>query len=98
MLDVQALLAGVDGCEWDDGNVSKNLLVHGVTPKEAEEVFLISPARVFRDERHSGDEQRYILLGHTAADRKRRVAFTIRATRVRVISVRDMSRKERRSL
>ena len=51
---------------------------------------------VAEDVRHSQDEPRLTLLGRTNADRYLFVAFTVRETRVRVISVRSMSRTERR--
>jgi len=94
--DLQALLAGIEGFEWDDGNIHKNLIRHLVTQQEAEEAFLVSPGTPFRDERHSRDEERWLMYGQSAAGRRLTVAFTIRATRLRVISVRDMSREERR--
>lgn len=43
MRDLEALLAGIEGFEWDDGNIHKNVLGHRLTQQEAEEVFLLSP-------------------------------------------------------
>jgi len=83
------------GFEWDQGNAGKNLQKHEVSCEEAEEVFQEKPV-VFPDERHSTEEEkRYILFGETMANRFLFVAFTIRDKKVRVISARPMSRKER---
>jgi len=48
------------------------------------------------DLRHSEDEQRYVVLGATMDGRQLLVSFTVRHNRVRIISARPMSRKERR--
>ena len=47
-------------------------------------------------EKHSEKSNRYYVLGHTDVGRKLFVVFTVRAARIRVISARDMSRKERK--
>lgn len=88
-------LEGVTGFEWDDGNSEKNEIKHGVSVSECEEVFFSEPLLVADDVRHSQDEQRYYALGQTAAGRRLFVAFTVRGAKIRVISARDMNRKER---
>jgi uncharacterized DUF497 family protein len=93
LLDPFAALAGF---EWDEGNSEKNWRAHAVTRAEAEEAFGNAPVVVAEDVRHSQDEPRLTLLGRTNADRYLFVAFTVRETRIRVISVRSMSLKERR--
>ena len=65
-------------------------------PSDVEEAFGNVPVVVAEDVRHSRDEPRLILLGRTNADRHLFVAFTVRETRIRVISVRSMSLRERR--
>lgn len=81
--------------EWDRGNVEKNVQKHGVACEEAEAVFF-EASGAYLDERHSTEsEPRYILLGETPTGRHLLVAFTLRGTRVRIISARPMSRKER---
>lgn len=87
-------LAACVGFEWDDANIVKNWERHGVTPEEAEDVFFHDPLVVRSDAAHSKREKRYWALGKTDHDRMLFVAFTIRRKRIRVISVRDMSRKE----
>src|SRR5690606_28541430 len=86
-----------DGFEWDAGNSLKSFLKHGVTCLEAEEVFLAGPLVASEDRRHSDSEPRHYCLGRTAAGRFLFVAFTVRGSRIRVISARDMSRRERRT-
>jgi uncharacterized protein len=83
------------GFEWDEGNTSKNWVLHRVTPEEAEAVFFHEPLVVRSDVRHSNREKRYYALGRTGGGRCLFVVFTIRSPLLRVISVRDMNRRER---
>jgi hypothetical protein len=89
-------LAKVIGFDWDDGNARKNER-HGVSRAEAEQVFFNAPLLLLDDPRHSDAEPRFHALGRTLEDRRLHLSFTLRkdATMVRVISARDMSRKER---
>ena len=91
MIDFDAVV----GFDWDAGNLGKNSK-HGVDNREAEEVFFNQPLLVTPDDIHSGDEIRWRALGRTDADRKLTVIFTLRnsGTLLRVISTRDMHRKE----
>ena len=84
------------GFEWDEGNADKNWTKHRVSPLECEQVFLNLPLVIADDPQHSQVESRYYALGQTDAGRRLFVVFTIRADRIRVISARDMNRKERR--
>jgi uncharacterized DUF497 family protein len=65
-----------------------------VTPEEAEDVFFHDPFVLRADPGHSQREKRYRVLGKTSRERRLFVAFTIRGTLIRVISVRDMSQRE----
>jgi uncharacterized DUF497 family protein len=80
--------------QWE-GNIDKNFTKHNVTIQEAEEVFLHEPFIVADDNKHSDTEQRFYGLGKTKTNRKLFVAFTVRDKKVRVISIRDMKKKER---
>lgn len=84
------------GFDWDAGNALKNEK-HGVTPSEAEQVFFDRRLLVVPDPRHSESEPRFHALGKTLGERKLHVTFTLRSggTKVRIISARDMHRKER---
>jgi hypothetical protein len=81
--------------EWDEGNAHKNWVGHRVSPEEAEDAFFNEPLVVRSDVRHSKREKRYYALGQTGIGRYLFIAFTIRRSRLRVISVRDMNRRER---
>lgn len=90
------VLAGVTGFQWDEGNADKNWHRHEVSQGECEQVFFGRPLVVAPDEDHSSREARYYLLGQTVEGRLLFVVFTRRGDKVRVISARDMSRRERR--
>ena len=80
--------------EWDKYNQTKIRLKHGLTPKEAEEPFF-NEKLVYFDESHSRTEHRYKLLGQTNAERILLIVFTIRGNKIRIISARSASKKER---
>ncbi len=82
------------GFDWDEGNVRKNWVLHGVTPEEAEDVFFEEPLIVRSDVKHTRKEKRYYALGQTSKGRRLFVAFTVRRTLIRVVSARDMNRNE----
>ena len=96
MRDPRHALDECTGFEWDDGNSDKNWVTHGVACGEAEEVFFNVPLILLPDTEHSSVEDRYYGLGVTNGGRSLFVVFTIRGELVRVISARDMSRRERR--
>ena len=83
------------GFEWDAGNSDKNWDRHRVSRGEAEQVLFNDPLVVADDEPHSAGEERFYSLGQTNGRRLLFVVFTIRATLVRVISARDMTKRER---
>lgn len=87
-------LDNIVGFDWDSGNEQKNVK-HGVAPAEAEQVFLNEPLVVLDDLKHSDMEDRFHALGQTNDGRLLHITFTIRTGRIRVISARDMHRKER---
>lgn len=96
MAAIETILAQIEGFDWDEHNTGKNVLGHNVSQAEAEEMFFHVPVLLFDDVKHSAREPRFLLYGITAAGRPLTAAFTIRANRIRVISIRDMNRKERR--
>ncbi len=89
------ILKTIDGFMWDDGNAHKNWLKHAVSRSACEEIFFNEPLIITEDTRHSVQEPRYYALGRTNDDRKLLLVFTIRNNKIRVISARDMNRKER---
>jgi uncharacterized DUF497 family protein len=89
------LLQACTGFQWDDGNKNKNWLKHKVTNYECEQIFFNRPFIVNDDIKHSDTERRFYALGQTDLGRKLFVVFTIRNKKIRIISARDMSKKER---
>ena len=79
--------------EWDKGNSGKNLIKHEVRDKEAEEVFNNKPL-ISKDIQHSKKELRFQALGRTDKGRLIFLSFTIRKDKIRVISARNMNKKE----
>ncbi|HEX9687722.1 MAG TPA: BrnT family toxin [Thermoanaerobaculia bacterium] len=84
------------GFDWGTGNVEKNWIKHAVRYTECEEVFSREPVVVPARERPGFRERRFVVLGRTALGRQLSIAFTFRGDRIRVVSARDMNRKERR--
>lgn len=80
--------------QWDKGNIDKNLKGHGVANEEIEEVFFNDRIKVVKDVFRSGKEVRYLLIGRTTFGRKLFIVFTFRNNKVRVISARDLNKKE----
>lgn len=88
----------IDACvnfEWDKGNLDKSYRKHGITPSEAEEIFLDEHAVGVVDVKHSDKENRHIILGQTAERKTLFVVFTIRRSNIRIISARRANRKEK---
>lgn len=83
------------GFDWDEGNRGKNWEKHGVSDSECEQVFFNQPLYVFTDAEHSEEEQRYYVLGRTDEGRRLFVVLTPRGDRIRVISAREMTKRER---
>ena len=83
------------GFQWDAGNNDKNLIKHGVENWECEQIFFNEPLIVLEDPVHSIYENRWAAFGQTDAGRLMVVIFTQRGKLIRVISARDMNRKER---
>ena len=88
--------ANITGFDWDAGNERKNEK-HGVTIAEAEQVFFNEPLLLLHDQMHSQQEVRLHALGVTDDGRRLHISFTLRQSHqlIRVISARDMNRKER---
>lgn len=86
----------ISGFNWDDGNARKNEK-HGVSMAEAEQVFFNAPLLILEDAAHSHREPRLHALGVTDDGRTLHITFTLRQSGelIRVISARDMHRKER---
>ena len=82
--------------EWDPVKATANFAKHGVSFEEAATAFQDVLARIHADPDHSASESREILIGHSAQGRLILVAFTDRQGRLRLISAREVTRRERR--
>lgn len=78
---------------WDEGNKGKNKK-HGVKDNESEEAFFDKSRKMFKDKLHSGKEARYRIIGKTKEGRLLFIAFTVREKKIRIISARNINRKE----
>ncbi|GAB4218695.1 MAG: BrnT family toxin [Candidatus Microgenomates bacterium] len=79
---------------WDKGNIDKNWTKHKVKNEEAEEIFFDNNKKILKDILHSNKEERFIILGKTKNNRLLFVVFTIRKNKIRIISARDVNKKE----
>ncbi len=95
-MDIHERLARASGFQWDAGNIEKNWHAHRVSAAECEQLFFNQPLVIAPAVAHSQNEERFFALGHTDAARRLFVAFAVRGELVRVISARDMSRRERK--
>jgi len=84
------------GFDCNDANAKKIWIKHGVSRSECEQVFFNRPLVVADDAKHSNAEIRHYALGATDLGRRLFVVFTARGDRIRVVTARDMSRRERR--
>jgi uncharacterized protein len=89
--------AKIIGFDWDHGNQRKSSDKHGVSQSEAEQVFFNDPLLLVDDVRHSQLEKRFHALGKSNDGRELHITFMLRGdeTLIRVISARDMHKKER---
>ena len=83
------------GFDWDDGNSGKNWEKHQVSDGECEQAFFNQPLVAMPDYEHSDEEDRVLVLGKTDSGRKLFLVCTIRGDLIRVISARNMTRREK---
>ena len=93
---ISDILAKCTGFDWDKYNPEKIKIKHGVTQAECEQVFFNLPVIAGDDKKHSETENRFYVLGQTDSDRLIFLVFTLRNDKLRVISARDMNKKERK--
>ena len=82
--------------EWDAKKAQANRATHGVDFAEALTVFRDPLARIFEDEEHSQTEPREIIIGHSVKQRFILVCFTVRRSKIRIISARRATPLERK--
>ena len=81
--------------EWDPAKAAANLAKHGVSFEEASTVFADPLAATIADPAHSRGEERHVIFGVSARGRALAVMHTERAPRIRIISARPATRRER---
>jgi uncharacterized DUF497 family protein len=81
--------------EWDPIKEAHNAKKHTVTFQEASTVFSDFQSVTVFDPDHSRDEDRYLIIGVSEHGRSLIVAFTERAGRIRIISARPLTSRER---
>jgi uncharacterized protein len=81
--------------EWNKNKARQNLIKHGISFEEASTAFRDAMSVTVADPLHSEDEERFILLGYSEKNRLLVVVHTDRNNRIRLISARPASKKER---
>lgn len=82
--------------EWDEDKATTNLKKHNVAFDEAASVFGDPLAVTFADPDHSADEARFIILDSSNRNRVLIISHTDREDRVRIISARKATPRERK--
>ena len=82
--------------DWDNQNTG-HIARHGVTPEEVEQAFANAPLVVLAVQQRSGEE-RVLCAGLTDEGRPLQFVYTMRRSRVRVITAHTAKRKVREKL
>jgi uncharacterized protein len=82
--------------EWDEDKAKKNILKQQVPFNEAKTVFDDPFYIDFYDPDHSIDEDRYLIVGQSNRGRILIVSYTERASSIRLVSAREVTRQERK--
>jgi uncharacterized DUF497 family protein len=82
--------------EWDEDKAKANIKKHKVSFEEASTVFGDPLSRTIFDPLHSDEEDRFIILGESNRRRLLVVVLTDRDERIRIISARTATRRERK--
>lgn len=86
-------LDDVVGFDWDEANIT-HLARHNVSPEEAEDLFFDKDNVLDEDIKHSDFENRFLIIGKTQKGRLLYQVFTKRGNKIRIISSRDINKKE----
>ena len=82
--------------EWDSRKAKLNLRKHRVSFEEASSVFGDPLATVYEDPDHSARERRYLIIGTSTNGRLLNIAFADQDQRIRIISARKLTRREKK--
>lgn len=80
--------------DWNPQKAKINLAKHQVSFQEASTVFADPLSITFPDPGHSIGEERLVLIGQSASGRVLFVAHTERGNVIRIISAREVTRRE----
>ena len=82
--------------EWDERKAKQNIRKHGVSFEEAATVFGDQFSITIYDPLHSENEDRFVILGMSSKNRLLVVVHTERGDKIRIISARKATKKERK--
>ena len=83
--------------EWDRNKAQQNIKKHGISFEEATTVFGDLLSLTIRDPSHSIDDERFVIIGYSYKYRLLVVVHTERGNRIRIISARRATRRERKT-
>ncbi|MBM4175998.1 MAG: BrnT family toxin [Ignavibacteria bacterium] len=83
--------------EWNQSKADSNFVKHRVSFEESLTVFDDPLAFIFEDKKHSIIVKREIIIGHSSSGRLLIVVFNERSNKIRIISSRQTTKKERRN-
>jgi uncharacterized DUF497 family protein len=81
--------------EWDPNKAKKNLKKHGISFEEAATIFEDPLSSTIGDPLHSETEERFVIIGKSSQNRLLVVSHTDRGERIRIISARLATNRER---
>ncbi len=82
--------------EWDPNKARKNIEIHGVSFDEASTAFKDTLSLTIHDPLHSNEEDRFTLIGNSVKSRLLVIVHTERGDKIRIISARKATKKERK--
>lgn len=83
--------------EWNESKAASNLKKHGISFKQATTVFSDPLSNTINDPYHSQDEHRFLTIGCTKEGIMLMISHVDREERIRIISARKVTRRERRA-
>ncbi len=82
--------------EWDPNKAKKNIIIHGISFDEASTAFKDTLSLTIYDPLHSDEEDRFIAIGNSYKNRLLIIVHTVRGIKIRIISARKATKKERK--
>ena len=82
--------------EWNPNKAKKNIEKHGISSDEAATVYSDTLSMTYDDPDHSYNENRYVIISQSALGNLLFVSHTETDDKIRIISARKLTRKERK--